>query len=458
MSEEQKREVLSFSDDFNLSEAECLRLWIEMSQVDRRRWLETRLELSQGVFDYHIRVAVEELYYYEQTCLLRTIMYLMKTRYDENLSSQKKDIIMAITNEWLKGDIISHIISSIDTGFQEYQALQQSCHTPQPPVPAAPAVPQFSGLGAAAAPPAAPATPRGVRRRQKRRMVFIEQTIHTLSECLFYISYQTQFEEEEYKLLLQWMKSLSATLSSLPKIPSPPTAGQCLLELQTTFHNVLIITQLVHVCVVNVATIFTSRHVDQYPYTSAVNDGDQRVAGTNTLPITANAADEGDLWDNKGVLGVVHLAHACQRQSGVENHVISAGDVQRLFVKASNCRAYSYLRLCILPAVQQVCTSSLVFFSRVSISLHQLHEHMLCCSPMQLVLLCVVSNNVLLGIYIILTLRGCCLDRCPSLLLHKLPHIHTLKKPQMNNRMKLLNTSYLCPAILVVPITSPKMN
>jgi len=64
--------ILKLSDELNVSELECLRCWVKVSDPSTRRWLEVQNNAALGFYDYRIFLASREYFVYEVDTILNT--------------------------------------------------------------------------------------------------------------------------------------------------------------------------------------------------------------------------------------------------------------------------------------------------------------------------------------------------------------------------------------------------
>lgn len=163
------------------------------------------------------------------------------------------------------------------------------------------------------------------------------------AEILFFICYQTQIESGELTQLVALVKGLSNKLVKSDDFQSAPH-----LDWQAPLFTLLVILQLTLVCALQQTTYLLSRHTDY----SQMSVEDVEVG--NNLPQRAgdrHHMDDND-WLCAGAKGFCCMAFAVLRQPEVDMDNLPAADVEWFLHEASRLRAYSYIRLCVLPVIQ----------------------------------------------------------------------------------------------------------
>ncbi len=205
-------------------------------------------------------------------------------------------------------------------------------------------------------------------------------TIRQKAEIVFFICYQTQLEESEASSLINLIKILSDMLvsesadaqpqQSMPLgFGQPPGASSGDVDWGPPVYSLLVILQLAHVGALQQTTYLLPRHVDysqaQYQHCRSI---EEVVEVGNTLPQTpgsrcgldiahpshnahARSAANKD-WQCDGAKGFSCLAFAVLRQPEVDADHAPASDVEWFLHEACRLRAYSYIRLCMVPVLQ----------------------------------------------------------------------------------------------------------
>jgi hypothetical protein len=329
LNDDQKKAILEFSDEFDLNEIDCLSLWIEISDPIKRRLLESQLGRSYGSFDEDLPRAARELFSFQQDCDLNIVIELMKARYDTALIASKRAIIMRETNRLLCGgialNIMENLLSNIRQGGHNLLKLvrQQGGDT------------KFQS------------------QRTQKSWKQVHLRLMQLSECLFYIFYQTQIESKENNKLLELIEGLSELVvlkehSPLITDTEHSTSTSIPGEWSNSLFQVLIVLQLTHVCAMEQVQTLYCRTNDTEPYLleSVGNEILPEVGGYDGM--------EKDRWKNGMAQGFTCLVFAILREPYVDmrDPSYSPEEVFWLLDQASQLQAYSYIRLCMLPVLQ----------------------------------------------------------------------------------------------------------
>ncbi|CAN0042860.1 unnamed protein product, partial [Discosporangium mesarthrocarpum] len=73
-----KEALIQLSDELNLNEVECAKLWIEAGSIERRRDLEHRLGEPPGSLVRDVALAARKLFHLDRATLLRCGAELFK--------------------------------------------------------------------------------------------------------------------------------------------------------------------------------------------------------------------------------------------------------------------------------------------------------------------------------------------------------------------------------------------
>ena len=231
------------------------------------------------------------------------------------------------------------------------------------------------------------------------------QLIRLKVDIIFFAFYQSQIEEDEARLLLELIKLLSDLLvgrdiNVLQSVRSSQPIQQfnfaavqqldhnAVVDWYPSLYSLLVILQLAHVCAMQQTTYLLSRHVDYSQYHS-IDDLEEG----NNLPQSAGSRCglEVGQWRCDGARGFTCLSFAVFRQPEVDAGRAPAADVEWFLHAACRLRAYSYIRLCILPVLRAAYLHDKergVFYATVLCELlenlskvfcmthyHQLHAH-----------------------------------------------------------------------------------
>jgi hypothetical protein len=315
---------------------------------------------------------------------LAHILQLMKKRTGDLVSKAEGKEILAETNMLLRNGLITDLLKNIRAEVQSLcikkppQAQQQ-----------AQAQQQWGGV------PANPATDTSASAGAAPDL----QSIRLKAEILFFTFYQTQVEADEARELLLLIKFLSDFVAQKQTHTQTPTQAQTQAQAQNPFgvgvgamgmgmgmgaggnlgmgmgmggmgdpmggvegaldwqpplFSLLVILQLAHVGAMQQTTYLLSRFEDYTQFQSV-----EELEVGNALPQAPGSRcgmEEGGggsgLWLCEGARGFTCLAFAILRQPEVDLDQAPASDVEWFLHQACVTRAYSYIRLCMLPVLQ----------------------------------------------------------------------------------------------------------
>jgi hypothetical protein len=296
LSEEQRLGIFSISDMYDLNEISCLDYWIAASDENNRRWLEEDLGQTQSYFEHRLVNTVVTMYEHDRLCLLEAVGLIFKSRHDLNLSAAKQRAITRLTNRLLQAGIITNIIYAIKVGLVEKISF--------------------------------------------RSIDFIRECLLLLADDCFISTYLVQLTTNEYEELVSAIQSVSEiiTVSHLPD------------KNDWKLNTVLVVLQVTQISVLEQRATFYDR---QDSSNLLASSSDSKSEG-NSLYQQARSKDGLDShWPGcKGIKGVSCIAHAVLRQPMVDAERADIADVIWFMQEAYQLRAYSYLRLCIIPALQ----------------------------------------------------------------------------------------------------------
>ncbi len=165
---------------------------------------------------------------------------------------------------------------------------------------------------------------------------FVVECMTMISECLFFICYQTQITSAESAALTELISKLSSTVIS-------QTDDSALMWLSGS-QRVLAILHLTQFRALNQVDNLYSRDIDSWPYFSG-------EVGNN-LPTPAGSRDGMEHeWVCGMAKGVSCLAHAILRQPAVEASILRSSEVLWFLRQSSIHRAFTYIRCCMLPVL-----------------------------------------------------------------------------------------------------------
>jgi len=272
---------------------------------------------------------------------LANTLHLMKSRSGEAVLKSEGRQLLNETNVLLKNGLMNNLLSSIKEDVTKY------CK--KSPTPAAPTDQPVTNLA----------------------------TIRLKAEIVFFICYQSQLEEPEARALIELIKFLSDMLVSESVEPQQQSqqlglGGQSLgqaaeVDWGPPVYSLLVILQLAHVGALQQTTYLLPRDVDysqaQYQNCRSIEDV---VEVGNTLPQTPGSRCGMDAphsprspapaaskdWQCDGAKGFACLAFSVLRQPDVDSDKAPASDVEWFLHEACRLRAYSYIRLCMVPVLQ----------------------------------------------------------------------------------------------------------
>lgn len=284
--------ILTVSDVCHANELSCLDYWISASDQNTRRWLEQDLDEIPGTYENQLSSTVITLIEHDRLSLLEAMSVLFKARHDSNLSQVKKNVVKYFTNRLIKLGIISQLI----------QALVKGC----------------------------------TDRKLYRSTTFVRECLMLLAENLFLASYKVHVTLREYESLIDFIQQLSEIVSSDQS--TDKTSEDWRLYPMLAILQVTQISVLEQTCEL---------------YDRDAKEEDSYDIG-NRLYQTAESQDGLDRpWKGgKGVKGVGCLAHAILRQPLVDIGRADSSEVIWFFKEAYQNRAYSYIRLCLIPLIQ----------------------------------------------------------------------------------------------------------
>lgn len=280
------------SDKYNVNEIICLDYWISVSDAKVRRWLEDELHEEVGTYESQLANVAATLFEHDRLSILEALGLLFKSRHDTSLSPAKKDVIVRFTNSLLNDEIIFRLLQGINRGLTD--------------------------------------------RALCRPVGFTRDCLGLLTENLFLVSYQVQTSQSEYESLLSTIQAFSEAVSA--DMASDKTSEDYKL------YSVLALLQVTQMVVLDQTSYLHDRNLPE----------DSSPVIGNKLYQNSESRDGLDLsWKGaKGVKGVAHLAHAILRQPLIDLERAPTTDVIWFLKEASQYRGYSYLRLCLIPAIQ----------------------------------------------------------------------------------------------------------
>jgi uncharacterized protein YjgD (DUF1641 family) len=248
---------------------------------------------------------------------LLPIRELMKERNEDHLDTFQKQQLIKETSELLRNDIVMKLINSIRSTVD---FLFRETASPSSEV-------IDSDLNA----------------------------LRTKAEILFFIFYKSQIVKKEAVALLELIRHMSNLI-----LPSDGDYGNFTTEAEVLRAesrkeykvpacSLVVILQLAHVCSLQQTSYLFSREVDY----SGIRSVDSLPLG-NALENQAESREgmDSSFWACSGAKGLACLALAVFRQPEVDANTAPPADVEWFLFEACRSRAYSYIRLCVIPVLQ----------------------------------------------------------------------------------------------------------
>ena len=239
------------------------------------------------------------IFFLERSKLLTATMHLFKARYySSHMDPSKFHVIMTQTNSLLKAGIAMKYMDRIVKGLSELK----------------------SGTF------------------QKDMCDFILSSMLTMSECLFFMFYQTQITSAESVALTQLILEISS--SQLDETHT---------EWLPSLLRVLLVLHLTQIRALNQVQELFTRNDDTAPYSA-------RVVG-NSLPTPLGSKDFMDsAWSCAMAKGFSCLGFAILRQPAVESSALPSSEVLWFLRESSVSRSFTYIRCVLLPILQAMHT------------------------------------------------------------------------------------------------------
>jgi hypothetical protein len=244
---------------------------------------------------------------------LASILRLMKGRNEENLDTFQKQQLIKETNELLKNDIVADLVQSIRDTVDVLFGKK------------------------AAAPGAADVN---------------LQVLRTKAEIIFFIFNKSQIVRKEAAALLDLIQHVSTLIVPTDHNRSmTQEAKQEYDDWKVPAYTLVVILQLAHVCALQQTSYLFSRDVDY------LGMGPRDIDGLDVGNALENEAESREgmdttFWSCCGAKGFACLVLAVFRQPEVDAERAPPADVEWFLFEACRMRAYSYIRLCMLPVLQ----------------------------------------------------------------------------------------------------------
>lgn len=167
---------------------------------------------------------------------------------------------------------------------------------------------------------------------------FMISSMQTMSETLFFMFYQTQITSAESVALTQLILEISSC-----------QLDETFTEWLPATLKVLMVLQLAQIRALNQVQELFSRDIDSAPYSTG--------AVGNNLPTPLGSKDFMDeKWPCAMARGLSCLGYAILRQPAVEASTLPSSEVLWFLRQSSVCRAFTYIRCCMLPILHAMHT------------------------------------------------------------------------------------------------------
>ena len=184
--------------------------------------------LSPPRFGEDVLRAARELYFHERSCLLSSLLMLIRARVEaashilqdtDGAASSARAVLQA-TDQLIESDLVGNLVQLArdlttkitDMGRKIAEGRAKSVAAAAAPPAAAAAAPAPLAFGAfGAAPPSAPAAAAApaVRDMDHALLAFAYQSRQTVAECLFYLAYHTQLTGKEVGSIIDLAQDLT---------------------------------------------------------------------------------------------------------------------------------------------------------------------------------------------------------------------------------------------------------
>lgn len=296
--------ILKMSTDMKLNELECLRFWIAAVDEGNRLLVDVKNDHSKSYIEL-LAIAAPRLVRFEHTNLLNILFLLMENRSNDKLSEHKYKKLMILSNKLLKENIAVHILDSIKKCIINLKPNSSLAKTEE-----------FDEI----------------------------KHLRILSDSFFYMFYDTQAEITEAKKLYsicQEMEKFLVESNSNKDHNNDSWTIQC--------HKSLVSLQLTLIHVWQQDQLLLDRNCKDFPFSCKTKG--------NVLDQTEIVTVEDDL---NGLEGFMYLINAFSHSEKEINENIDKFEVvvtykehiKNLLRTASEKRAYTYIRLCLLPVLR----------------------------------------------------------------------------------------------------------
>jgi hypothetical protein len=370
------------STALNLSEGDCVRYWMAASRNDCRRRAEQFVNVKPNTFEVASQEVATYLFFLEGFKLLEVVLMLSKHRLATSTLADDRAVwttIISVSNEWLKEGLVGSLLKSIRTTWDNLLSVS---------------VAGGVNTGATSSSLSQPL----LSMSQKALQVFTASYRHSVLlkvvEILFFVLHTTKLLPQEYKDLLELMQTLSNSLvdsappsefmeavgaSSQLRTPafsqpnsmaansgtkSDKESDDCKRLCMQSF----IILQLGLASSLNQKGGVLNRDTDAYDVPGGQGkDLDSTLAGFSFPTYFENSvrkqgggtSEPRHAMRSVGFCGFCYLVLAQHlQQQYVDYDKESSERVIYFLHQASQHRAYTYLRLCVIPIVASMLTQT----------------------------------------------------------------------------------------------------
>jgi hypothetical protein len=235
---------------------------------------------------------------------LRSCLMSMRNRNAKDIHTYQKQSLLGETNALLKDGLVSALIKSIIENAEELKAKKQF---------------------------------------DSETAVTFFTMLRMKAEILFYVFLRTQITKSEAVELIELIRKLSNMVMFDGYLPTEDQSWK------TPIYSLIVVLQLAHVNALQQTVFLLSRNDKYAPDTNM----DALEIGNNLENVSKSreGVDE-NVWACDGAKGFACLVYAVFRQPEVDMDRASPEDVEWFMFEACLLRAYSYIRLCMLPVLQ----------------------------------------------------------------------------------------------------------
>jgi hypothetical protein len=292
LTQESFNAIIALSDELDLNELECARLWYSATKKDTIINVSLISGSDVSAIEANTAETVSFIFFLERTKLLAATTQLFKARYYGNhLHPDKYTVVMQQSNALLLGGAALRYMDRMMKGLTELKSANI----------------------------------------QKGMKDFILSSMQTMAECLFFMFYQTQITSAESVALTQLILEVSSCQTD-----------ESYRDWLSGSVRILLVLQLTQIRALNQVQDFFSRDVDEEPFSKGLVGND--------LPTPLGSKDFMDQhWPCAMAKGLSCLGYAILRQPAVESSALPSSEVLWFLRQSSICRVFTYLRCCFMP-------------------------------------------------------------------------------------------------------------